>query len=458
MNRVGLTFIAVGSLAASSTAAAAGRLALFSVGNCRERALAQASFDVGEALRAVSPRDVVREDEVQRRLRPRSALSASDLHRRLDEAQFDYFQARYREAEERVFRVQGEIEALGVGPDRWALFVRAELLLALILRGEGRDTWAGEALRRVLRLDPSLELDPDYYPPSLRRQVDETRTALAKEIKHPVEVSSSPAGADVFLDGRRVGTTPYAGRLVRGEYHLSLRAGDATSLVHRLTVSGRQPVHVNLAFESGVGWEGFSCVGEIAAGGAQPSDVVPLALELGADELILIRVERGKAGGGWLEGALLETETGQKKREGRVRTDGSETAQEAVLALARFLANGEASGAVEPVGSGAGSSRADLETERTWANRSWRTPLGIGLLGVGALCLGAGTVLEAQSAGTWAEFNRAYAKGAPSRSDLPRVAQLQDRATSEQALGVGGLAVGILFAAGGTWALVADRR
>ncbi|MDF1565534.1 MAG: PEGA domain-containing protein [Deltaproteobacteria bacterium] len=99
----------------------------------------------------------------------------------------------------------------------------ARLSLATALFREGKEEEGEEALTDVIRLDPERTLDPAAYPPVFVRTYQKIQKDMLRKTRGAISVVSQPAGAEVHLDGKKVGVTPLLIKdLIRGPHHVKL--------------------------------------------------------------------------------------------------------------------------------------------------------------------------------------------------------------------------------------------
>jgi hypothetical protein len=116
------------------------------------------------------------------------------------------------------------------------LLVRKALAQTFLLEGqvhmdEKRLERAADAFRAVRRLDSSLhELDPGSFPPEVVKLFEQ---AAQPPSGQPVnlEIRSKPAGAKIYINGRKVGAAPLTVQLSLGVHYVTARLrGYAASL------------------------------------------------------------------------------------------------------------------------------------------------------------------------------------------------------------------------------------
>jgi hypothetical protein len=196
-----------------------------------------------------------------------------------------------------------------------ALVLQALLFQAQQLRGAPTREPA-EPFRKLLRVDPSYRLDPDSFAPSFVQALEVVRKEVQRKRGAVLQISSAPLGAQVFLDGREMGKTPFKQELARGEYRVSLVLGEGLSFPHRVTVGRDGPLVVDMAFEGGVAQQSPLCVNS--------SDDDGLALRLAAtvsiEQTIVVRNTASKGDPAYITGALYDAR-GERTRNAGVRPE-----------------------------------------------------------------------------------------------------------------------------------------
>ncbi|HEY8211289.1 MAG TPA: tetratricopeptide repeat protein, partial [Myxococcaceae bacterium] len=136
-------------------------------GDCRDPDLAQNARQLARELKASLGDRLVSDDAVRARLSPQPTVNADDLGRQLEVAETHFYNGEYAKSEAAILHALEEIRRFPPGPERWKLTVKAELLQSQVIRRLGRIAEADELFRHVLRLQPSYQLDPDYFMPSI---------------------------------------------------------------------------------------------------------------------------------------------------------------------------------------------------------------------------------------------------------------------------------------------------
>ncbi|HEX4622770.1 MAG TPA: PEGA domain-containing protein, partial [Myxococcaceae bacterium] len=211
--RWGLLALAVGGGAAASPS-----MVVAASGNCKDADLLGDVKLLADALRGRTNGHLLSAEEVAQKLGAEASQSADELQRQVDAAQLQFYQGDRAAAERTVPEILTEAERLPPGAQRWKIFTTAVLLQSQIDRERGKQDAADDAFKRILRLEPSFQLDPDYFAPSVRKRFDKLRSELARSRKEALAVRSTPSGAEVFLDGRRMGQTPFSAEVVAGSY------------------------------------------------------------------------------------------------------------------------------------------------------------------------------------------------------------------------------------------------
>jgi hypothetical protein len=450
------------ALLVSGLAPAAPRLAVVAVGDCQDLELIADLRGLVTELNRARPGIALELPSAQAVLGAPSSASPEDLARQLDTAQSLFYNAASRKAERQALDALADIDRLPPGDARWALRVRAELFLALYYKNVGPPDAFDGALKQVLRLAPTHKLDPFYFSTGVRARFDKLRAQLAAGPKVKLDVTSTPTGADVFLDGLRVGNTPYSGEQVPGAYVLELGKQGGFSLQHPVKLNSDTQVRVDLGFEGAIHPARLTCVNGPADERVSLRHGVMLGTLLGLDEVVVLRLDRPRAGPGWLTVSLLNVTTGQKVRDGGIKVKDLAALPEGLDELAAFVVTGQMGARVspearapEPAVATAAGPTAPVEAPQAeappglFARRTWKSKAGVGLGVLSLVGLGAGVAFEVLASSSWREFNAYYAGGkAPTLAQVGTVKEIQARATTWQNVGLGCFGVTALAAAG----------
>ncbi|HEY8208080.1 MAG TPA: PEGA domain-containing protein, partial [Myxococcaceae bacterium] len=329
---------------------------------------------------------------------------------------------------------------------------------------------------------PSYQLDPDYFMPSIRQRFDRLRKELQATRRVRVEVKSLPAGAEIFLDGVKQGTTPAALEVWPGDYELAVVRDGQRSLPHQLAARRENAILVDLQFEGAIQLDRDPCFAARAGDErTRLAGALKIATLLGVDAMVALQLERSKTGPGSLVATVMDTQTAQVVRYGGIKLQGGPQQPPAALAeLAKFVLTGESGKAlvavdvVKPL-PGAGQSATPVAPAPSkpspaagaaaanpspalaprppvvattaapvpsevpgWLPKGWRgdAVLGFGSAGAGAAV--AGGILLVVGKGTMDVANNTY----PSSSVVVDIAKMRDTAYLQQGLGVAGLVMG----------------
>ena len=134
--------------------------------------------------------------------------------------------------------------AAGQAQENEPLLVQIHLLrgrcFAALPDGTAR---AEEAFLRALEVDPEAKLDASRVRPTVVSMLDDLRERTLGTL----QVDGDPAGAQVLLDGRSIGTAPYSGQAPVGRHALQLRAADGSSSdTLEVVVRVKTPQHLAL--------------------------------------------------------------------------------------------------------------------------------------------------------------------------------------------------------------------
>ncbi len=114
-----------------------------------------------------------------------------------------------------------------------------------VLRGRSRP--AATIFSRLLIIDPERRPDPDVFPPPVVEAFEYASTNMARIREGVLEVTSTPEGADLFVDGVFQGPTPQTlSGLKAGIHYVRVRQQGYTEAGQVVEVSSRRPTQVQL--------------------------------------------------------------------------------------------------------------------------------------------------------------------------------------------------------------------
>ena len=177
-------------------------------------------------------------------------------------------------------------------PEKAAILASAHVTAAAsLLASAGRkengtgNTAQGKAAQHHLAAcvasDAAFSLDVARYPPRLRNLLDRARADVGSQPRGRLEVTSSPPGAAVYLEGRRLGLTPLrlADVAPLGRWRVWLEYQGHRSLQRVVDIKAQgASVHADLTFEGALQPRTASIDAELA-------DLTPALLQTAADLL-----------------------------------------------------------------------------------------------------------------------------------------------------------------------------
>ncbi|HZA50667.1 MAG TPA: PEGA domain-containing protein [Myxococcaceae bacterium] len=472
--------VALGGALSASAAAGPPRTAVIGMGDCRDAELIDSARALSRNLAQERGMSVVSETELLDRIGRKPSKTLEELRSQLDIAQEQFYQARYARAIKQLEGALQEIARLPPGSKRWQLEASSRLLEGLIRTRLQGDASVVEPFTRVLRLDPNYKLDPDYFGPSTIERFDKVRRQLAGGRRSKLDITSHPTGAEVFLDGRPVGKTPYHGSLAEGSYQLLVGRDGALSLPREVRVPGSGAIHVDLQFEGTVHRHRTVCLAEAKDEQARLANAVKLASILDLDHLVLLRIDRPGQGANWMAATLLKVAEGRKIREGGLQFEEEGVSDSGIAELARFVATGEQmpriilpSTSEQPSGAIAASidrGRPDPATSLSaagtsmnagsapgWLSPFLRRPFPFALGAVGAGAIATGVTFLALSRVPLDRYNALKAEGLYG-DKVSRARDLLNQFTLRRNLGFVGLGLGAGALAGGTILYLLHRQ
>jgi tetratricopeptide (TPR) repeat protein len=324
---------------AAGDAAAATRALSVAGGSCRDTDLVQAQAAFSDVLKSRLQADAVDARALLAERKPAAPLSLEELQRLVEVANSRFYAGQHEAA---LAQVKEAVEALERSPPsarNWKLLAAGRVLQSLILKATGKKEPATEAFRRVLRVAPSHVLDANEYSPSTVAAFEAVRKELKAAKKSAVSIVSQPPGAEVFLDGAPVGTTPFSGALPPGSYSVSILGAAGSSFPRVLKVERTAAsIEVDLAFEASLAPQLPLCVE--GAGEEAVLRAVKLGAVAGAELVVLLRLSPRPGQPSWLEAALFDVSRGTQARAGGMRLVTSRQ-QGALDALAAYVLTGQ---------------------------------------------------------------------------------------------------------------------
>ncbi len=250
----------------------------------------------------------------------------------------------YQKSIDSLTKLLASLERVPDRPARWELYIKSKIFLGKSQLGLKNTDKAYRAFQAVLRTRPDLELSLKEHSPRTIEHWNEARKGLAGLPRGKLVVTTDPEGAEVFLDGVKVGETPYIGEFPRGRYSLFLWHPDAGGLSRQLVV-GDQPVpkRFNLVFEGALKVGLAHPAVRIPAGGdtLPPNWWMWLGARLRIRRLAVVRHARVGEHRHWIA-SLVDLERGRIIREGWLEPSGADPEHRAVdvIDLTDFLVSG----------------------------------------------------------------------------------------------------------------------
>ncbi|MBX5484434.1 MAG: PEGA domain-containing protein [Myxococcaceae bacterium] len=464
------------SLAASallSGPASAQSTAVVISGDCKDPDLISAARELTRELPRVKELKVLSESEVVDKLGRSPTRSVEEIRRQLDTAQQQFYQAQYHKAVAQLETAMQDIIHLPPGQARWQLWVSASVLDGLVRGRLNKSAAASDAFRRVLRIDPTYKLDPDYFSPSTIKEFDRIRAEVVAAKKVTFMVKTNPSGATVYIDGKSFGKTPFVTELLPGSYQVSVGANGVFSLPRQVDVVRSAPsdLFVDLGFESAIDTERVPCISGVKNESVLLAHANKLGSVLDLEQLVLMRFERQQIGPSWLAAALIKIKGGEKIREGGLQVTARGYPPHGIEELARFIITGESSDLVLPQPTGRPqtspptrperpaepSSLEPVATVESTPSPSWRKPVGQSLTAAGAVVLAAGIGFQVSSILAHRDY-QAWVDGGRLPGE-PAVAAREalDRSNAHQLFAYVGYGVGAVAAGAGLFLWLGNR-
>jgi hypothetical protein len=287
-----------------------------------------------------------------------SSATLAELDRAYAGALATYQNGDFEGAVRTLRAVVQDLEKLPDGDEAFAQWNRAMLRLARSEQTLGRGAEAQALLDRLVRANPAVKADPNQYPPSFVKSVEDVKRTQAAAPKRKLVVNATAKGAKIFLEGRAVGVAPLTVEVPPGRYRVSGAMGTlrVPGQTVDLTEEG-QTVNLNFALAE-------SLRPSFGPGLALPEadrsrNLVAAGAWLGVDKLLATRLVTD-GGVEYLSASFFDVRRGMLLREGRVRLANRVAPAGTLTALASFLITGQSSNlvaatATEPADAGKAS-------------------------------------------------------------------------------------------------------
>lgn len=270
-----------------------------------------------------------------------SSATLAELDRAYAGALATYQNGDFEGAVRTLRAVIQDLDKLPASAEMFSQWTRAMLRLARSEQTLGRGGEAKEVLERLVRANPTVKVDPNQFPPSFARQVNEVRGQISVLKKRRLSVNATARGAKVFVEGREVGTSPLVIDLPPGRYRVSGAMGNlrVPAVQVDLTEEG-QSVVLNFALAESL--RPSAGPGLALAEADRAKNLVAAGAWLGVDRLLATRLV-AEAGVEYLSAGIYDVRRGILQREGRVRLANMIAPPGGLSALAAFLITGQPS-------------------------------------------------------------------------------------------------------------------
>ncbi|RME03236.1 MAG: PEGA domain-containing protein [Deltaproteobacteria bacterium] len=142
-----------------------------------------------------------------------------------------------------------EREPVRLNDGQW--LVAIHLYLGMIYQNSGFPDQAVEAFRRVVEVQPEKRLDPSFFSPEIIEMFNDVQRKIRALPRGSLEISSTPAGAAVYLDGFLEGVTPLEiADLVIGRHYLRLEKEGYRTWTTSFVADWTNPLHFSPRLEA----------------------------------------------------------------------------------------------------------------------------------------------------------------------------------------------------------------
>ncbi len=291
-----------------------------------------------------------------------SNATLSELDRAYGGALAVYQNGEFESALSTLRAIVEDLEALPETDDSYAQWIRAQLRLAHADLTLGLDRDAEAVFLALARTDPGIRAEADQYSPTYRKRLEQAKAkARALPTRRLTVTAEGPPGA-VFVNGRRMGTTPLTIELRAGRYRIGGAAGSLRVPSFSIDLESEdRSVVLDLALAASLR---VNAGPGLALDPARRGDgIVRAGAWLGTDRVIAVsRASEGQAQ--FLLGSIYDVRRGALSREGSVRMVAGSVPSVNLAALASFLLTGQSSPDVKVRTAGARAAPVAAERKR----------------------------------------------------------------------------------------------
>jgi hypothetical protein len=282
---------------------------------------------------------VLSQEDLRLRMLGQTGASLTELDRAYAGAVAANQAGDYEGAVRTLRAIVDDLERLPESDDGFRQWSRAMLRLARAEGSLGRKGESREVMERLIRADPSAKADPELYPPSFVKQVEEVRVALKALAKRKLVVTAGGRAARVFVEGRDVGAAPVTLTVAPGRYRVSGAFGDVRASGGMVEI-GDTDQTVPLDFAVSETFRPAAGPGLAIPASQRATGIVAAGAALKLDRLLVASFNRD-GDVRYLVGAVYDVRRGMLQREGLLRLTGFSPPRDGLKGLASFLATGE---------------------------------------------------------------------------------------------------------------------
>jgi hypothetical protein len=361
--------------------------------------------------------------------------SIEDAERLISSARMDLFADNAKDALHQALQI---LTALPPSePRRWE-GIRQVVSLQVLLYFLDRRAESEWALERIMRVEPSFDLDHEQFSPEMWGLADKIRERVRRSATSTLEVRTDPSGLPVAVDGRIIGKSPISFKLPPGNYRVEAAFTAERTLARKVHVDGTTTVELTQDFDGAVRVDPGLCLATAKDRGSRLAPLVKLAAFLGVKESVGVWREEPVKGEVYLQTVMVNAATGQEVRAARIKTESGQLRADDIQKMAQFLSAGKAPPPVEPVATAPRPLAPSLKSlvptaEQTSTRRTWGWSVGLG----GVALLGAAVALDLAAASALDSEKAAAAQGNQAAYDSAK-ASANSRDTAAKVLFIGG--------------------
>jgi len=322
----------------STTSLASPKTLMIGSGNCSDEAFLKNIELLTTIAQGKSDLDLIQLTPLFEERKLLSPKQTQEEQRILETVHSKILLGDYATAFKDIEEILDALEKAAPSFESWQLIAKALAMKGFALNKQKKARPSEEAFMAILKLDASYQLDHFIFPPTVVLSFERLRETLSKRKKATLNLTSTPGGAMVFVNGAPLGQTPLERELLPGPYRIILEKEGKISGPLIVDLSLESPTQLEVPFRWEAAWRKPLCI----QSEDDRSMLVPkqMAKNFGADYLVKVDMLPADSKEMGVRAALFDVRRDEKTREGGVFLGRSQQ-EERLDKLMNFIISGK---------------------------------------------------------------------------------------------------------------------